>query len=245
MDKPNQISIINNVWWDYLWCDDSDFQWDWIKVISHSPNLADSKEIYILTYWGWKTIISVQEQCKKEIIEIIDKHWIDNDKLHSVIQKIYDWEKKHTWIILTSYLFSREQLKPKNPQVRRINKDEIELYADFMKKCEDKDIDEVFMEFSEPFQEFYWYFEWGEMVAVCNYVVDNEKDKIAHIWILVRSDQKWKWYWKILANDVSHEILERNLIPQYRVWEENIASRKIAESLWYEEILRWYSLRIR
>jgi len=245
MEKSNKISIINNFWWNYLWCSTDDFQWNWIKVISHSPDLVDSKEVYILVYWNWKTIVSVMKQCKNEIIEIIDKYWINREKIHSAINKIYDWEKKFTWIIITSYLFSKEQLKPKNPQVRHINKNEIELYTDFMKKCEVKDISEIFMDFKEPFQEFYWYFEWNQIVAISNYIVDDENDKIAHIWILVRSDKKWKWYWKILANDLSHEILERNLIPQYRVWEENIASRKIAESLWYEEVLRGYSLRIR
>lgn len=245
MEKSDKISIINKFWWNYLWCSTDDFQWNWIKVISHSSNLADSKEIYVLTYWNLKTIVSVQEQYKQEIVDIISNYWLNNDKLHSAIDKIYDWEKKYTWIILTSYLFSKEQLKPKSPQVRYINKEEVKLYKDFMKKCEDSDISEIFMNFEDPFQEFYWYFEWDEMVAISNYVVDDENDNIAHIWILVRSDKKWKWYWKMLANNLSHEILERGLIPQYRVWEDNIASRKIAESLWYEEILRWYSLRIR
>lgn len=243
--KLKSLRQIQNTWSSYLWIENSDLLKKWIKVISHSKELLDSKEIYILKYNAWATIISVPEEIRLEIEKIIKESGQDNNKMHEAISRLYEWNKMNTGYILTNYLFDSAKINEINPNTRYISKDQKLLFDDFMTKCLDEDKKEVFMEFEEEFHKFYWYFENWELVAVANYVRNDENDKLAHIWIILRSDKKWMWYWKILANDITAEILNRNLIPQYRVAENNIASRRIAEKLWYEEILRWYSLRIR
>jgi hypothetical protein len=101
------------------------------------------------------------------------------------------------------------------------------------------------MDFNNPFHVFYAYYKNDEVVAIWNYCRNDNNDQIAHIWILVRTDLQWRWYWSLLTNTLTHKIIERLLIPQYRVDPKNNASRNIAKSLWYEEVLTGYSLRIK
>lgn len=223
----------------------------WItKVISHNtgdesqnipPSYLPENEFFIFEHRDKWRVISVHEKYTKIIADIINSDWYNIGKLTETYEKLTHNKPIIKWPVFSYYLYSTENLLPRNENVKKLEIGDVALYNEFIKSCINEEIKEVDMQFEDPAHNFYVLYQNWDKVSVCNYSTD-EKNIIWHIWIITPRRFQWNWYAKILVNTVILEILENNLIPQYRAGSDNPASIKIAESLWFKKVIESFSI---
>ena len=96
------------------------------------------------------------------------------------------------------------------------------------------------MVFDDPNHTFFVLHQNEEVVSLCNYSTDEET-KIAHIGIITPKQFCGNGYATILVNSVVQNILESDLVPQYRAEWSNNASLGIAKSLGFTPVIESFS----
>lgn len=240
--------IVKKHWSNLTWCNVTDFDSGITFVLdSTNPRLANTKkakeEIQVLSFKNWWTVVNVSDDYYSELLEIIQNFWLDDEKMGQSLQNKYGWVLS-PYHSVRLYLFTDEKLVPIDNNIRKLNISEKKLFDSFMEKCSEEEKYEVYMDFEASFHNFYAYFVNEDIVAIGEFCKIHDDDIVVIPSIITREDCRWKWYWKAVVNAMTYKMLEWWFVPQYRCDPKNIASRKIAESLWYEEILNGYSLRM-
>lgn len=248
-NKEEILYLIKENWANLTWCNIEDFDNKITFVLdSKNPKLSNTKkikeEIKILNLRNWWTIINVSDEIFPKLSEIIEKFWVEEDKIWQLLQREYSWTLD-LYRKTQLYLFTDEKLEPIDPNIRKLDKSEKTLFNEFRAKCSEEDNYKVYMDFDVEFHEFYAYFVWNEIVALWDYCKIYDEDKVALPSIITREDYRWKWYGKKVVNVITHKIIESWLIARYPVDPQNMASINLAKSLWYEELFDSYSLSIR
>lgn len=249
LNREEIIYLIKENWTNFTWCNVEDFNSGVTFVIdSKNPKFVNTKkineEIQIVNFKNWWTIINVSDGLFTEVSEIVQRFWIDEERIWELLKSKYKWRfVSHHKTQL--YLFSDDRLLPIDPNIRKLERSEKKLFDDFRSKCSNEDNYNVYMDFEENFHHFYGYFIEDEIVALWDFCKIYDEDKIALPSIITREDCRWKWYGKAVVNTITHEIVKLWLVARYPVDPKNIGSLAIAKSLWYEEIINSYSLSIR
>lgn len=249
LNKEDIIYLIKENWTNFTWCNIEDFNSGITFVIdSKNPKLVNTKkikeEVQIVNFKNWWTIINVSDEIFPEISEIIQKFWIDEDKIWALLKSKYKWTLS-PYHKMQLYLFSDEKLTPIDSNIRKLEKSEKSLFDNFRAKCSEEDNYQVYMDFDVDFHHFYAYFYKNEIVALWDFCKIYDEDKVALPSIITKEDCRWKWYGKAVVNALTHEIIKLWLVARYPVDPKNIGSITIAKSLWYEDIINSCSLSMR
>ena len=241
------LGIINNklspkilgFWDNFLGFWELPENWETKLILHKKGSQIDEDEIFILEVnWSWR-IISVSTKYEDMVRKMLESDF-DERKLKKIYEKATNWKMTILWPIITSYLDNEQEKEDVIDWRIQILEDK-KLFDDFVKWCKDNEMKEVNMEFWNPSHKFFAFNVDWDIVSLGNYSMDDKKT-IGHIWIVTPKRFSWKWYWKILVKAMVKDIIDNWLIPQYRTSKDNIASQKIALSLWFKKIMESYSL---
>lgn len=246
-DKINKDVI--KFWNNYLNFKELPVKWI-TKVISHNtgdesqnipPSYLPEDEFFIFEHKDFWRIISVHEKHQRAVLNLINNEWYNKEKITKLFSELITYEIKIKWPVFSYYLFDDKKLIPKNDNIKELNNEDRKIYEDFILTFVDDEIKEVDMQFWDPTHKFFVLYNEKEIVSICNYSYDEQRI-IGHIWIITPKKFQGKGYGKKLVNSVIHNIIQDNLIPQYRVDFDNVASNRIADSLWFEKIISSFSI---
>lgn len=235
------IYAIQNFWCDFLWCTEAQLTSNWVFVVERKQ--ADDLEIHIWKWIGWWKIISVPPIWYDVIFNAIPKEYTTKSNIDDVIHKKIAANLNFFWPVSSNYLLYKNnfQFKLETSSVRTLNKYDYDKYVSFMKKCGDS-IGNVCFNLDSNEQKFFWLFDWGNLVSVWNYDNDCTHDIIAHIGILTDPTKRGRWYASAVACSMINDIFANWLIPQWRVFDSNVDSLRLAQHLWFTELYKSYSL---
>ena len=242
LDDKKINKVIFNFWNNFLNFKEIPNKWTNLVIKHDLKSKLTNDEIYIISFYDKWNILSVPELYFSRISKYLQNNTYNISKLLKEFKLIKNEKIKKVWPVISYYLYWTEKLFSKSINVRKLkwNIDK-NIFEKYIESCSKEEVDNIDMDFNDLTHEFFWLFINNTMVSVWNYSIDKIT-KIAHIWIITNFLYTKKWYWKVLVNTMVINILEEQLIPQYRVDKDNIASIKIAKSLWFIWILEGISL---
>ncbi len=239
-ENKNLFGVVLAFWDEYLNFKDIPNKWE-VVIITHNPtSWIPENEFFITEFPDSWIVISVHDNYVQEIRALIGEKWYDFEILKSRFEQLTRWEAKILGPVVTMSIKGFDKLLPMSPNAIRLEPEDEKKFHDFMESCTDSEAKEVNMEFGNPTHFFYALYQEWIIVSLANYSVDD-KNRIGHIWIITPFRFSWKGYGKQLVNTVIRQIIDSWLAPQYRASSTNIASLKIAESLWFERVLESFS----
>lgn len=243
MKNENKLNkTIFNFWNNYLDFGKIPDKWKTIVISHNIASEISENEFLIFEYLSEWRVISVNNKYFQKIKSLINYKWYDFNILRKEFENLTQKKSNIFWPVISLYLYSTEKLLPINYQVKKIEIKDKKIYDDFFKSCLDSEKKEVDMDLEDLTHRFFVLYNEKKVVSMGNYSID-EKTNIAHIWIITPKKYQWRGYGKQLVNTIIHDILSNNLIPQYRAKNTNIASLKIAKSLWFEPVLETFTFK--
>ncbi len=226
---------------DYLGFTEIPGEW-LIKIIGHKDgSRIPENDFLVYEFEDEWTLITVGDKYREQIENFINEHWYSVESLKKQYESLVGKESRVHWPVVSFYLFTTDKLLNKAPNVRQLHSHDMQLFLDFVNSCIDGEMEEVDMNFDDSTHKFFALeIEW-KICSLGNYSI-HEQTWIAHIWVVTPVKYAWNWYGKMLVNSIVDDILENNLIPQYRAKTKNVASLKIAESLGFKRVLESYTL---
>ncbi len=242
IDKNKVNKVIFNFWNNFLNFKEIPVSWNNLTIIHNRKSDLPENQINILSFYNNWNIISVPKKYFNILSKYLNSNKYNIEKLLIKFESIENKKVQKFWPVIFYYLYNTNKLIPKNINVRQlkwiIDKS---IFNEYIESCTKEEQNSVDMDFDDKTHIFFWLFIEKKLVSLWNYSIDIDTG-ISHIWILTHSKYVKNWYWKELVNTLVLDILEKGLIPQYRVKHNNIASIKLAESLWFEKVLEWITL---
>lgn len=243
MKNQQQLDkIIFTFWNNYLNFKQIPDKWEIIIIPHHIRFEIPQDECIIFEYFGHWKIISVHEKYVEDIKTFIASNGYGFEELKNYFKNILQKDIVIFWPITSLYLYSMEKLLPIHWQIKKIKLKDKDIYNNFMESCTHHEEKEVNMDIEDSSHHFFVLYNDWNVVSMGNYSIDKETD-IAHIWIITPKKYQRNGYGKHLVNGMIHDILNNNLIPQYRVKNTNKASIRIAKQFWFTSILESCTLK--
>lgn len=241
MTKVNTFKkTIIDFWDEYLDFKIIPKEWEnRVALHNHTSGISED-EFFITEFPSAGRHISVSEKYADKVRNFISEEKYDFNGLKKEAEMLMGGKIKQLWPVTTMALWTTEKIKAINSDIAKLGLNDKKIFEDFMDICTEDDKNEVNMEFDNPTHTFFVLRKNWTVVSLWNYSVDD-KSRIGHLWILTPKKHSWNWYWKTLVNAMVIDILQRDLAPQYRAQSTNIASIKIAVSLWFETVLESFS----
>lgn len=172
----------------------------------------------------------------------------NNEKLQ-LLNKTKEFEYKNLDAIKKSFIknnynliyedfdmyLNYQLIKPISPDkiytLHKYNSSDKNLVIDFINTLneEDKDI----LDLNDNFSELeIWYFKFNnQIVSIGTYFTFTQNNKITDITLVTKEDFKNKKLATNILFEILNDIVQKNLVPRYRVAIDNLPSIKIAEKL--------------
>lgn len=238
MNKAVITDAIINFWRNYLGFTQIPSTWEIGIIIHKSGSEIPDDDLIVFNYLSKGQIVSVAQQYFDEIEYYIQENWVAIEDLQKKFELTTQKKTQVYGPVISFYLFSTDKLLPINSSIEKLEITDKKIFDDFIGSCVDGEMQEVDMDFMSPHHHFFILRHEWEVVSLGNYSLDETgKTPIAHIWIVTPKRHAWKGFGKELVSAMTHNILNKELVPQYRAKSSNAASLKIAESLWFTPVI--------
>ena len=128
----------------------------------------------------------------------------------------------------------------KDLKIRQISEADYPAMNDFFKHCSEEDLDDADIDLDEPDPVIFCGFYDNQIVAYASHRYFPEG--IADIGVLIHPDHRKKGYGLDVVSHDTRWCLDNNIIPMYRVWENNIGSVSLVKKLGFTCFVEVYRL---
>lgn len=235
------LEEVKKFWCNFLWCQINDLEWNKSIIVERNKIESTDSEIHIWKWMEWWTIISCPKWIYKKI-SWLNLNDLEKIEINNLISEKVQKKMEVFWPVISSYILVDPKKLYVSNFVRKLSFNDVEFYNKFIEDCSPDDLKMVCFDFESKNQVFFWFFEWGRLVSVWNYENEIGIDLIAHIWIVTLKSEQGKWFARLVVGSVITDIFSKWLIPQWRAYEYNLVSLKMAKEFGFINLYSSYSL---
>ena len=227
------IAIANRYWASHLGCAPEDLFSEPLRILNHSPDLADYDGVFALFRGGGATVSLPPNRADaiRPLLTGLGKD-CSSDALAEALQPVA--EK----IIGPAYIGYCAEVDPPMHPARALNPEGKPALQALQQVCNATEWEHGGSSTENPCSGA---FADGKLVALAGYEIWG--GTIAHISVITHPDYRDRGFARSAVAHLAARALEAGLLPQYRTLEANYASIRISESLGFQPYARSLAAR--